>query len=84
MVIGAREIKGDGLNISLLLVIPEVLEVDVLDRIDMLLAGRLAALPALDLAMAPHEFSLLLSRSIWHRFFDRSFCLCLSCASSSV
>jgi hypothetical protein len=49
-------------------VIPEVMEVDVLDRIDMLLAGGLATFPALDLAMAPRELSLLLSRSTRHRF----------------
>jgi hypothetical protein len=66
------------------MVIPEVLEVDVLDRIDMLLTEGLATLHALDLAMAPREFSLLLSRSTRHRLFDRSFCLFLSCASSSV
>jgi hypothetical protein len=81
---GAREQEWDELNISLLLVIPEVLEVDVLDRINMLLTGGLAMLHALDPAMAPHEFSLLLSRSTRHCLFDGSFCLFLSCTSSSV
>jgi hypothetical protein len=56
----------------------------MLDRIDMLLTGGLATLPVLDLAMVPRELSLLRSRSTRHRFSDRSFCLFLSCAFSSV
>jgi hypothetical protein len=79
VVTGSRERKRDGLNISLLLVIPGVLEVDVLDQIDMLLTEGLATLPALDLAMAPHKFSLLLSLSTRHRFLTgSSACFCLA------
>jgi hypothetical protein len=66
------------------MVIPKMLEVDVLDRIDILLTRGLATLHALDLAIAPHTFSLLLSRLNRHHLFDMSFCLFMSCASLSV
>jgi hypothetical protein len=52
VVSGARERECEGLNASLLLlllVMPDVLDVDVLDWINMLLMGGLATLPARDL-----------------------------------